>query len=390
VKVLVAHNRYRSDVPSGENRVVDTEMADLTAAGVEVVRYLRSSDEIATMSTASKIAVPLMPVRSSRAITEIESLIDRHRPDLLHLHNPYPLISLSVVAAAHRRGVPVVQTVHNHRHSCMRGSYFRDGHPCQECRGKALPWPAVQHGCYRDSRAQSVPMAVAFLAHRRDQGSIDRYIALTQPIADSLVDSGWVDPRRVVVRANSVPDPGPMPPPGEGLLFVGRLSQEKGVPLLLEAWREAERPFGTLTFVGDGPERPRVQAAAADPASGILLIGPTDPAGVSAALRASAALVLPSTSPEGLPLVVLEAFAHGRPVLVTDGGGLAAAVDQSVGWLARPDAAALAEQLRLAAHDDLMKKGRAARARYEASYSPAVTVAAQLEIYRSVIAERSE
>jgi glycosyltransferase involved in cell wall biosynthesis len=87
---------------------------------------------------------------------------------------------------------------------------------------------------------------------------------------------------------------------------------------------------------------------------------------------------------------VLEAFAHGRPVLVTDGGGLAAAVDQSVGWLARPDAAALAEQLRLAAHDDLTKKGRAARARYEASYSPAVTVAAQLEIYRSVIAERSE
>lgn len=383
----MVHNRYRSNVPSGENRVVDTEIAALAAAGVDLVPYLRSSDEIAMMSGRRRLTVPVMPLHSVHAVAEVEALIDRHRPDVLHLHNPYPLISMSVVGSAHRRGVRVVQTVHNHRHSCMRGSYFRGGHPCHECQGKALPWPAIQHGCYRDSHAQSVPMAVAFLAHRRDQRAVDRYIALTKSIADSLLASGWVDSSRVVVRANSVPDPGQMPPPGAGLVFVGRLTFEKGVPLLLEAWERAGRPFGALTFLGDGPERSGVARLAANPTSGVRLVGPTDAAGVSTALRASAALVLPSISPEGLPLVMLEAFAHGRPVIVTGGSGLAAEVDPSVGWVAHPDAADLAQVLRRAAGDDVAALGRSARERYEMSYSPEVILAAQLEIYRSVLAE---
>lgn len=389
VKVLVAHNRYRSDVPSGENRVVDTEIAALAAAGILVVPYLRSSDEIATMSTSEKLRVPLMPLRSKAAVGDVQSLMDQHRPDVLHLHNPFPLISLAVVNAARDRGIPVVQTVHNHRHSCMRGSYFRDGHLCHECKGKALPWPAVLHGCYRDSHVQSVPMAVAFRAHRREQRMIDRYIALTQPIADSLVESGWVDPDRVVVRANGVPDPGPVLPHGAGLLFVGRLAVEKGVPLLLDAWERAGRPFGRLTFVGDGPERSRVAQVASDPARGVRLIGPADAEGVRAALEACAALVVPSAAPEGLPLVVLEAFAHGRPVLATNGGGLSAAVDSSVGWLAQPTVQDLAGVLSGAARDDFESLGRAARARYELSYSTDVMVAAQLAIYRSVLEDRA-
>ena len=279
--------------------------------------------------------------------------IANHRPDILHLHNPYPSSRSRWCGLAHRLGVPVVQTVHNHRHSCMRGSYFRNGHDCRLCQGCATPWPAVQHGCYRDSRLQSVPMAIAFRMHRGDQRAVDRYIALTQPIAESLLQSGLVRPEQIVVRPNTVPDPGPWSSPGIGALFVGRLTAEKGVDILLDAWLQSERALSTLTVVGDGPLRPLVERVASRPGSGVVLRGSVPTAEVSREMRACAALVLPSRSPEALPLVLLEAFAHGRPVLATKGGGLDATVDVQVGSLVAASAAGLADGLRALAGANL-------------------------------------
>lgn len=388
MRVLVVHNRYRSELPSGENRVVDAEIAGLSDAGVDVVTYLRSSDEILAMPLREKAVVPLRPLHSREAVADVDRLIRSRRPDLLHLHNPFPLISWSVVRRAHDHGLPVVVTLHNHRHSCMRGSYFRDGRPCTLCRGATLPWPAVQHGCYRDSRLQSVPMAAAFAAHRRDQRSVDRYIALTDAGAASILESGLARPDQVVVRPNTVPDPGPATAQGRGLLFVGRLTPDKGVPLLLDAWQRAGQPFGTLTVVGDGPDRPAVDAVARQAGSGVVATGPLDHSLVTDAIAAAAAVVVPSTSPEALPLVVLEAFAQGRPVVATAGGGLADAVDNSVGWLATPSAPDLAAALVAAARDGGATRGAAARARYEERYAPDVVLAAQVEIYRLVIDER--
>ena len=387
MKVLVAHNRYQSAMPSGENEVVDLETVALRRAGVEVIPYIRSSDEIAEMGAKDRFLLPFMPMYSRRATMEIVALLEQHRPDLVHLHNPYPLISLSLVRATHEHGIPVVQTVHNHRHSCARGSYYRDGHPCFECRGKTLPWPAVQHGCYRDSRLQSVALASALASHRKDQRAVDKYIALSSSIAESLLDSGLVTPDQVVIRPNSVPDPGPLTPPGTGLLFVGRLSKEKGVSILLDAWERSAAPFGTLTFVGDGPERPLVEQRAATPGSGVVYLGMRKRSEVNQALRGCAALVVPSTAFEALPLVVLEAFAHGRPVLASRAGGLASVVDLSLGWLSEPETDALAASMRAAAKADHRTLGRAARTAYEHSYAPEVVIEQQMAIYEQVILE---
>lgn len=386
VKVLVAHNRYQSAFPSGENEVVDAEIDQLRRAGVAVIPYIRSSDEIAYMGTKDRIFLPFMPMHSRRATAEVISLLEQHQPDLVHLHNPYPLISLSIVRAAHEHGVPVVQTVHNHRHSCARGSFFRDGHPCFECQGKALPWPAVQHGCYRDSRVQSVALATALYTHRQDQRDMDRYIALSPPIAESLHNSGLVRPDQVIIRPNSVPDPGPAIPPGKGLLFAGRLSREKGILLLLDAWQHSGRPFGTLTIAGDGPERAQVEASAAATDSGVAFLGPQDREGVNRAFKACAALVVPSTAPEALPLVVLEALSHARPVIASNIGGLVSVVDESVGWLTTPDIASLSATLNRAAASDLAQLGRTARAAYERTYTPGVVTAQQIAIYKAVVA----
>ncbi len=180
MKIVVAHNRYSSAQPSGENIIVDAEIAQLRAAGVEVLPFLRSSDEIGELPASQKLLLPLGPIYAGRAQRELTALIRGHRPDVLHLHNPYPLISPWIVRTAHAHGLPVVQTVHNYRQVCVNGVYFRDGHICQDCKGRALPLPAVRHACYRGSTAQSLVMATALtvaprhLAQRRPLPRADR------------------------------------------------------------------------------------------------------------------------------------------------------------------------------------------------------------------------
>jgi glycosyltransferase involved in cell wall biosynthesis len=380
VKVVIAHNRYRSGVPSGENTIVEAEMAQLAAAGVTVLPFLRSSDEIPGLPRASKALLPLGPIYApQRALAE---LITEHRPDLLHLHNPYPLLSPWVVRTAHRYGVPVVQTVHNYRQVCASGVYFRDGGICQDCRGRFVGIPAVVHACYRGSRAQSALMATALAVHRPTWRSVDRYIALTGAIADHLGDYG-IPADRIVVKPNSVPDPGRPTPPGDGFLFLGRLSPEKGIDLLLDAWRRhPDGTLGSLRFAGDGELRPLVEGAAAERAD-IDFLGPLDRDGVRAALRGTAVVLATSTWHDVLPTVILEALAAGRPVLGTALGGIPYLVGDA-GWLVPADAQALAAALP-EARTGAAALSAAARTRYEENFHPDVVTKRLLDIYTSVI-----
>src|SRR5256884_3921864 len=204
MKVLVAHNRYSSAQPSGENTVVDAETAQLRAAGVEVVPCLRSSDEIGSLPLRQKALLPSGPIRAPSAVKALRSVIASERPDIAHLHNPYPLISPWVVRTAQAHGLPVVQTVHNSRQVCANGLYFRDGHICHDCRGRAVPLPAVRHACYRGSRAQSAVMATALTVHRGTWRGVDPYIPLTHAIAAHLRDLRIPD-ERIAVKPNSTP-----------------------------------------------------------------------------------------------------------------------------------------------------------------------------------------
>ncbi|MEU1358606.1 glycosyltransferase, partial [Micromonospora zamorensis] len=321
MKIVVAHNRYREAQPSGENTIVDSEIAQLTAAGIEVLPFIRSSDEIPSMSKVAKALLPISPIWAPRAQHDLSRLLTEHRPDVLHLHNPYPLLSPWVVRTAHRHGVPVVQTVHNYRQVCSSGIYFRDGVICQDCKGRALGVPAIRHRCYRDSAAQSALMATTLAVHRGTWRSVDRYVALTSAIADHLRDYGIPD-ERIVVKPNSVPDPGRPTPLGDGFLYMARLSPEKGVDLLLDAWRRHPvGALGTLRMAGDGELRPLVEAAAAERAD-VVYLGQLDRAGVRAAVEASAVVIAASMWHDVLPTVIIEALASGRPVLGTALGGI--------------------------------------------------------------------
>ncbi len=391
MKVVVAHNRYSSAQPSGENMVVDAEIGLLTGAGVEVVPFLRSSDEIGTLPPAQKALLPLSPVYAAAAQRELRALIRRERPDVLHLHNPYPLLSPWVVRTAHARGVPVVQTVHNFRHVCAPGVYFRDGRPCHDCLGKTVPLPAVRHACYRGSRAQSAVMAAALAAHRGTWRSVERYLALTPALAGHLRSFGITD-EQIVVKPNSAPDPGEHTEIGEGLVFVGRLTEEKGLDLLLDAWRRhPDGSLGTLRIVGDGPMRDEIEAAAAGRGD-LAYLGRLDAAGRDAAIRASAALVVPSIWDDICPMVVVEALANARPVLATDKGGLpflvGAGEPEPAGWVVEPTADAFAAALPRAAAE-AAGLAAVARDRYLASFTPAVNTERLVAVYEQLTALRA-
>jgi glycosyltransferase involved in cell wall biosynthesis len=390
VKVVVAHNRYVSANPSGENVVVDTEIDLLTAAGVEVLPFLRSSDDIASLPVSRKALLPLAPIYNRDAQKELAALLTRERPDVLHLHNPYPLLSPWVVRTAHAHDVPVVQTVHNFRHACVNGLFFRDDHPCHDCLGRRYPLPAVAHSCYRGSRAQSALMATSLAAHKKTWASVDRYLALTPAIAEHLRSIGITD-EQITVKPNSVPDPGPADPgTPTGLLFVGRLSAEKGLGLLLDAWtRHPEGSLGVLRIAGDGPLRAEVDRAAAH-RSDIVPLGRLTPAEVRAAMRSCAALVTPSTWDEVCPMVVVEALANSRPVLATAMGGLPFLVGDgadAAGWVVPPDAAALARLFpRVITEAPLLTS--AARRRYEAVFAPTVVTHQLIEVYAQLADRR--
>jgi glycosyltransferase involved in cell wall biosynthesis len=384
MKVVVAHNRYREAIPSGENVIVDTELAQLAAAGIEVLPFQRSSDSIGELPAVQKALLPVSPIYGAAAQRELAALLAAHRPDVLHLHNPYPLLSPWVVKTAHAHGVPVVQTVHNYRQVCSSGLYFRDGHNCQDCRGKAFGWPAVAHKCYRGSAAQSALMATTLAVHRPTWKSVDRFIALTDQTRAHLLDYG-IPADRIVVKPNGLPDPGEPAPLGAGFLYGARLSPEKGLRLLLDAWsRHPDGSLGPLRIAGDGELRPLAERAAAE-RSDVTYLGALDAAGMAAARRATAVVLAVPTWNDVLPTVILEALSAGRPVLGTAVGGIPYLlgldqVGQPAGWAIKPDPESLAAALPVAATGAAALAG-AARDRYVRAFHPDVLIKQLIEIY---------
>lgn len=385
MRVLVVHNRYRSDSPSGENAVVDLEVEAMRARGVVVETYFRCSDEIEEFSIPEKLLLAASPVTGWSSRRSLRAVLDRFKPDVLHLHNPYPLISPWVLGEAKARGVRTVVTVHNFRIRCMNGLFFRDGAVCLDCEGTASPWPGVRHACYRDSRGQSVVMAVALTKHRSSWADVDRFIALSPFVCDRLVSWG-VARDRIMVKPNAVAAPASVTEPGNGFLYVGRLSVEKGILELLSAW-DASRLGAVyrLQIVGTGPLETEVSAKAQS-SQGVELLGARTPEQVAALRAATAVSVVPSVWFEVNPLVVLESFGAGRPVVATRSGSLDGLVDDEVGWLATPTTADMADALvRASSSSEVAVRAVASRERYECLYAPDVVHAALLATYESLI-----
>ena len=388
MRVLVLHNRYAQ--PGGEDSVVDEEYALLEHAGHAVERLIVDNADLGGVNGLAAARVAANALWSRSASELVRGRIARFRPDVVHVHNTFPRLSPSVYAAGHAAGVSVVQTLHNFRMLCPNALLFRDGHICHECVGARVPWRGVLHACYRDSRAQT-GVAAALLTGQRVQRArgnpVDIYIALTD-FARRLFISGGLPADTLVVKPNFLSrDPGERPSIGEYCLFVGRLTAEKGVRTLLDAWLGMDAP-PPLRVAGAGPLANEVTlAVCAQPA--ITYLGQLPREHVLEQMRGARLLVVTSEWHENFPMTIVEAFACGVPVLSTSVGGLSEIVqDGNQGWLTPPgDAAALAARVeRLWADTDgIVAAGHAARRAFEQHYSAAAQLPQLLAVYERAI-----
>jgi glycosyltransferase involved in cell wall biosynthesis len=392
VKVLVVHNRYRSAQPSGENTVVDQEVALLRGAGHDVGLFERRSDDIATRSLLGKAAVPLLVPWNPAVRADLAARLRADRPDVVHVHNTFPLLSPSVLAACAETGVPVVATLHNYTQVCPPGTLYRDGRLCTDCVG-GTPLPAVRHGCYRGSRLATVPMAVGLAANRRRWWSgVARFFCISRSQRAILVRAG-MPAERLAVKHNFVPDPGiRRTSAGEHVLYLGRLADEKGVRLLVAAWEAIAAGGGLglpLLIAGTGPLEREVARWARD-RDDVRYLGLRGAAECRGLAARSAAVVAPSTWLEAFGLVVVEAMAAGVPAVAAGHGAFAELVEDGVtGLLHRPgDAGSLADSLRrvVASAERNQAMGEAARRRYERDFSPSVGLDRLVAGYRAAIA----
>lgn len=395
--VLVVHNRYSSAQPSGENRVVDQEVGLLRAAGHRVEVFERRSDDIADRSLPGKAAVPFLVPWNPAVRAELAARLRTERPDVVHVHNVFPLLSPAVLAACADAGIPAVATLHNYTQVCPPGTLHRDGRPCFECVGSVASLPAVRHGCYRNSRLATVPLAVSLSVNRRRWWSgVERFFCISAAQRDVLVRSG-MPPERLTVKHNFVPDPGACRAgAGEQLLFLGRLAEAKGVRLLMAAWDDIAADGGVgvpLVLAGAGPLEREVTAWAAG-RDDVRYVGLLDLAQCRQAVARSVAVVAPSMALETFGLVVAEAMAAGVPAVAAGHGAFVELVEDGVtGLLHRPgEPASLASCLRRITAEPARNQemGEAARRRYEQRFSPAVGLERLVDEYRTAIAGRTE
>ncbi len=381
MKILLCHNYYQQ--PGGEDRVFAAEGSLLESHGHDVLRYTRHNDGIETMGRADLLRRTLW---NAEVYEDLRHLIRRHRPQVMHCHNTFPLLSPSTYQAARDEGVPVVQTLHNYRLLCLNAMLYRDGQPCEDCLGRTVAWPGVRHACYRDSRAASAATAAMLLWHRARRTwlkAVDHYVALCQFSRQKFLEAGF-PAEKISVKPNFAhPDRG-AGRGGDYALFVGRLTPEKGLHTLLSAWSRLHAQI-PLRILGDGPWAPRVaEAAAADPR--ISWLGHRPPDDVHAAMRGAACLVMPSQWYETFGLTIIESFAAGTPVIASRLGAMCELVDDHrTGLHFTPgDAADLAAKVEMLWDDRarLATMRCAARQEYERRYTAEVNYRLLLEVYR--------
>lgn len=372
--------------------VVAAETALLRRHGHEVMLLEENNDAITGL--IASVGAAFRAVYSFDARRRVHSRIERFRPDVVHVHNFFPRFSFSVYDACAESNVPVVQSLHNYRLLCANACFYRNGSVCEACSGKAIGWPGIWNGCYRDSKTGSaavVAMQSAYRLRKTSTHKVDKYIALTEFARRKFVAAGFPD-NKVVRKPNFLlSDPGVGSGQGGYVFFAGRLTAEKGISTLLAAWRLLESNC-MLKIVGDGPESLAVSEAAK--LANVEWLGRRSSAEVYALMRSASVVVMPSEWYEGFPVVLAEAFASGTPIIASRIGGLAELVDDGrTGLLFSPgNTNALASALEWVFRhpSELLGMRRNARAEYESKYTADQNYSQLMSIYDAAIEERRE
>ena len=363
------------------------ECALLSEHGHFVKQYSVLNDEIRGMASVQLAAWTIWNGESYRTVRR---LIRDERIDLIHSHNTFPIISPALYYAAEAEGVPVVQTLHNYRLLCPVATFFRNGKVCEDCLGLTVPYPAVVHGCYRGSRAASATVAAMLASHRMAgtwSGKVDTYIAVTNFARDKFIEGGLPAGKLTVKPNFLLNDPGPGDGSGGYCLFVGRLSQEKGLDTLLTAWQELGSRI-TLKIAGDGPQRETVERRART-LNGVEYLGQCEHSLAMDLLKRAALLIFPSEWYEGLPMTVIEAMACGTPVVASEIGSMKELIAEGLNGVLFPAGSAEGLIKRI---EDLLSRPKtlfgmrdSTRYHYQTNYTRAANYQSLQRIYQGAL-----
>jgi len=385
MNILLAHNYYQQT--GGEEQVFIAEANLLESYGHQVYRYTLHNDQI---ETTPQLELLGKTIWNWDVYRQLRSLIRQKKIQIVHFHNTFPLISPAAYYAVKAEGAGVVQTFHNYRLLCPNALFLRDGKVCEDCLGKLIPWSGVRHRCYRNSTSASAAVTTMLTTHRLLQTwnrQVDAYIALTEFARNKFIQGG-LPSEKVFIKPNFVhPDPGIGEGKGGYALFVGRLSVEKGIDILLQAWQQLGCKI-PLKILGDGTLAPQV-AEAVNQLPGVEWLGRRSMEDVYAFMRDAQFLVFPSKWYEGLPRTLIESFACGTPVIAANLGAMSSFVTPyQTGLHFQPgNAEDLVTQVEWAiSHPEcLLQMRQQARAEFEKRYTPAESYQELLKIYDQAI-----
>jgi len=355
----------------------------LESYGHDVTRFTRMND---SMSGAGALANARKTIWNHGIADEIRDVVNSKQIDVVHFHNTFPAMSPAAIKSAHDAGAATVLTLHNSRILCPKAVCFRDGQPCTACVTKSFATPAIRHACFHENRLASGVVAVKNWLHRSRktyQRSLNLAIAPTEFVKKRYEDSGHPMPP-IVVKPHFVESDLPL---GEGdggyALFVGRLSEEKGLKVLLDAWDRLTQPI-PLKIIGDGP----LQHLLDVPQENVEYLGRLDQDAVYRTMADAAILILPSHCAESFGRVVVEAFACGTPVVCANQGGQAELVHPGVGALFESgnasELASVVDRFVENAEETIAMRD-AARSEFVSKYTAEINHAQLLDIYHQAL-----
>lgn len=387
MKILLLHNYF--SFTGGEDVYHDSLKTLLTAKGNEIIEFTRDSKDIGE-SIFSRLLVSQRAFWNGNVYRRLSEIILKEKPKIAHFNNIFPLITPSAYHICNKLGIPIVQTVHDYRYICQGAQLFRNHRICDLCVHKhILPYP-ILYKCYHRSRSASLIFDTSFQFHRiiKSFDGINKFIFPSNFSRNYFLKHSDIPERKAIVVpyfTGADKNAGNHTVKKDYFLFVGRLSEEKGIKELLDVF--SSLPKYKLVVIGDGPLRKQVDQY--KKYKNIVIRGFLSRKVISNYMRDALAVVIPSLWFEVSPLVLIEAYANKTPVIVPEFGAFQEAVrERETGLFYRQyDFADLKSKIVFAyEHKSLMlKMGQNALGEYMTRYTPRKHYQMLMKVYRSLI-----
>jgi glycosyltransferase involved in cell wall biosynthesis len=380
MKIVQVHNYYQQ--AGGEDIVVAEEKALLEEYGHTVISYHQHNQIIETYSSFQKLKLFANLHFNSNSYKNCLEFLKQHQPDICHVHNTLHIISPAIFKACKQLNIPVVQTLHNYRSICVNGMLTKNEAPCTDCLGKTA-YQSVKNKCYRNSYLQSFALSRMIEKSKKSglyQNDVDAFICFTDFAKNMFITQG-IPSTKIHLKANfTKPITRQNKPKKDYLIFVGRLDKTKGAHLLPAIASNVEIP---IYVIGEGPLKNELKLV-----KNIKLLGKMERVETFAYIEDARGLLQLSTVYEGMPLTIIEAFAHKTPVIASNLGAMAAMItNQKNGLLfkANDSIDAITKTKHLLDNHTLQKDLAEAGYRiYESEYNAQVNYFKLMDIYKSV------